>query len=88
MKKLLLTTTILTSTLFAGNFFSTVSGMTMKQVKPETSYTVDTAGFNPRVYQWETKLGDGTPVTCIALFPNANGDNVSAIPAMQCIKHK
>jgi hypothetical protein len=88
MKKLLLATAILTSSAFAGNFFSTVSGMTMKQVKPDQSYTVDTAGFNPRVYQWETKLGDGTPVTCIALFPNADGKDVSAIPTMQCIKHK
>jgi hypothetical protein len=88
MKKLLLSITILATSSFAGNFFSTVSGMTMKQVKPEASYTVDTAGFNPRVYQWETKLGDGTKVTCIALFPNSDGKDVAAIPAMQCIKHK
>ena len=37
--------------------FSAVSGMSMKEIKPTASYTIDTAGINPRVYEFKTSTG-------------------------------
>ena len=85
MFKSLLLVAILAISASAGNLFSTISGMTMDEIKP-TSYTVDTAGLNPRVYQW-TPVGLPNFV-CVALFPNADGKSVAAVPAMQCFKGK
>lgn len=84
MKKLILLT-LLSSYVFAGNFFSTLSGMNMPEVKPEEAYTVDTSGMNPRVYTWVQSLVDGRRIQCISLFPNASGEHSTAVPAMQCI---
>ena len=84
MKKLILLA-LLGSYVFAGNFFSTLSGMNMPEVKPEQAYTVDTNGLNPRIYTWVQKLIDGRSVQCITLFPNASGEHSTAVPAMQCI---
>ena len=57
---------ILALTANAG-LFSTISGMAMKEVKPKASYTIDTAGINPRVYEWKTTEGK----TCVAIFGSA-----------------
>jgi len=65
---------------YAG-MFSTVSGMTMDEVKPLSSYTIDTAGFNPRVYEFIPK-NDKTKL-CVIVFGNADG---VSIPAIQCFK--
>ena len=71
---------IVVSSLHAG-MFSMVSGMTMKQIKPQAAYTVDTAGINPRVYEFNTKV---EPIMhCVVLI--ASSDKFSA-PAMQCTK--
>jgi len=63
-------------TLQAGTW-STLSGMSMKEVKPIAAYTIDSAGYNPRVYEWKTSEGK----TCIAIF----GNDKAAV-AMQCTK--
>ena len=64
--------------------FSTVSGMTMEEQKPLSSYTIDTAGVNPRVYEFTPKNDKDT--LCVIVFGNAtSGDGVS-VPAMQCFK--
>jgi hypothetical protein len=81
MKKILLISIFATS-IFAGNMFSKISGMTMPEVNPENAYTLDTAGLNPRVYEFVPK-GDPTKL-CVVVFPNADGANTAAIPAMQC----
>ncbi|MGD8305879.1 MAG: hypothetical protein PVF17_04430 [Ignavibacteria bacterium] len=61
--------------------FSTVEGLTMKEKKIDTKYTIDTNGFNPRVYEF-------TPVTqpkytCIIVFSSSND---SSVPVMQCVR--
>jgi hypothetical protein len=61
--------------------WSMVSGMTMKQIKPQAAYTVDTAGINPRIYEFDTKV---EPIRhCVVLI--ASSDKLAA-PAMQCFK--
>ena len=79
MGKIILIAIAFISTLNAG-MFSTLSGMAMKEVKPVASYTIDTAGINPRVYEFIPK-NDKTKL-CIVVFGNTN-NNIS-IPAMQC----
>lgn len=86
MKKIVLLAVLLSTSLFAGNLFSTISGMAMKEVKPEQAYSVDTAGLNPRVYTWTQNLVNGVKVQCIAMFPNSDGKHTAAIPTMQCLK--
>jgi len=59
--------------------FSMVSGMSIKEVKPQASYTVDTAGINPRVYEFDTQV---KPIKhCVVLV--ASSDKMSA-PTMGC----
>ncbi len=67
-------------TLNAG-MFSMAAGMAMKEIKPQAAYTVDTAGINPRVYEFNTRV---KPIMhCIVLI--ASSDKLAA-PAMQCYK--
>lgn len=67
-------------TLHAG-MYSMISGMAMKEVKPQAAYTIDTAGINPRVYEFNTKVA---PIRhCIVLI--ASSDKMAA-PTMQCYK--
>jgi hypothetical protein len=72
---------ILLSVVSYAGMFSTVSGMVMDEKKPLASYTIDTAGINPRVYEF-TPQNDKTKL-CVVVF--ANSDR-GAIPAMQCFK--
>ena len=62
--------------------FSMVSGMSMKQIKPQASYTVDTAGINPRVYEFDTQVKP--TMHCIVFM--ASSGKMSA-PTMQCHKN-
>jgi hypothetical protein len=80
MKKIL-TLALLTSFATAG-LFSTVSGLGMKEKKTDKEYTLDTAGMNPRVYEF-------TPVTaphmqCILIVLNA----VEPSSTLQCFSKK
>ena len=84
MKKLILAVT-LGSQVFAGNFFSSVSGITMKEVKTN-AYTIDTAGINPRVYEFRPE--SNKHYLCVVIFPNSDGKHTAAVPAMQCFKDK
>ena len=85
MSKLILSLLFLVVGLSAGNLFSTLSGMTWDE-KKTVHYTIDTAGFNPRVYEFQPTLVKN--YICIVIFPNADGKHVAAVPAMQCIKKK
>jgi hypothetical protein len=82
MKKILLLVTTIGIYSYAG-MFSTMSGMTMEEIKPLSSYTIDTAGINPRVYEFIPK-NDKTKL-CIVVF--GNSDKLS-VPAMQCFERK
>ena len=67
------------SVLNAG-MWSTVSGMTMKEVKPSVSYTLDTAGFNPRIYEFDTRT---KPIMHCVLVSSSS--DKSSAPTLQCI---
>ncbi len=80
MKKLLLglvTVVTIISSAQAG-VFSAMSGMGMKEKKPLSSYTIDTAGINPRIYEFVPE-NDKTRL-CVVIFTD------KGIPAMQCFK--
>jgi hypothetical protein len=82
MKKLITALILFSATTASAGLFSTVSGMTMEEIKPKQAYTIDTAGVNPRIYQWQPL---GLPdYMCIAIFSNSE----TSIPAMQCFKYK
>jgi len=63
--------------------WSTVSGALMDTVKP-IEYTIDTAGFNPRVYEWQSQTDPG--MVCSVIFGNSIKDTTSAQPSMFCWK--
>ncbi len=67
----------------AGNLFSTISGMTMSEEKTN-AYTIDTAGLNPRVYEFVPQSAKDH--LCVIVFPNSDGKHGAAVPAMQCFK--
>jgi len=59
--------------------WSMVEGMNMKEFKPDAAYTIDTAGINPRVYEFDTKV---KPIRhCIVLIASSSK---MAAPTMQC----
>lgn len=61
--------------------WSMVSGMAMKEIKPQAAYTVDTNGINPRIYEFDTKV---EPIMhCVIMVASSEG---MAAPAMQCFK--
>jgi len=83
MKKIVLFVLIITlgafgSPAFAGAW-SMISGMAMPEIKPQAAYTIDTAGINPRIYEFDTKV---EPIKhCVVLV--ASSDKMAA-PTMQC----
>jgi len=79
MKKLLIGILALTVVANAG-LWSTASGLAMKEKKADAEYTIDTSGFNPRVYEFTTADGKHK---CIVVFSSSN-ENSS--PTMQCYK--
>ena len=80
MKKTVISLLVLVGVANAG-IFSMAEGMTMPEIKPQASYTVDTAGINPRVYEFNTKV---KPIMhCVAFI--ASSSKMSA-PTMQCYK--
>jgi len=73
------------SAIFAGNLFSQISGMTWDEVKTN-KYTIDTAGINPRVYEFIPE--NAKDHLCVIVFPNSDGKHTAAVPAMQCFRVK
>jgi len=85
MKKLILLACLISMNAYAGNLFSQISGMTWDEVKTN-KYTIDTAGINPRVYEFIPE--NAKDHLCVIVFPNSDGKHTAAIPAMQCFKVK
>lgn len=79
IKKISLTLAIAISA--NAGMFSMVSGMSMKEIKPQASYTIDTAGINPRVYEFDSKV---KPIMHCVVFI-ASSEKMSA-PTMVCVK--
>jgi hypothetical protein len=78
MLKLLFTFILLNTFLNAG-VWTTIGGLGQKELKPDSTYTLDTLGQNPRVYEF-TPL-QNQDYTCIIVY--TEGDYQS--PTMQCI---
>ena len=76
---LLIAAAITTTTLPAGMW--SVMTAPSKTVQATAAYTIETPGYNPRVYEWTTAQGD----TCIALMTSSDK---SSAPAMSCFKKK
>jgi len=69
-----------------GGVFTSLGGLVTKEIKPDETYTVDTIGENPRVYEFTPKANPN--YTCIIVYTESNYKS----PVMQCIpkakKHK
>jgi len=77
MRKIIISGLIFTSS-FAFNW-NTVVGIFKKTVNT-LSYTIETSGVNPRVYEFDTQ---GYPkMHCVVIFR----DDPRTSPAMQCIE--
>lgn len=83
MKKLILSV-LATGLVAQAGVFSTISGMAMDERKPTYAYTIDTAGVNPRIYEFTPKSASNK--ICVAVFIS-NGAGGSA-PALQCFDKK
>lgn len=59
--------------------WSTVQGMGMKEQKPKAKYTIDTAGFNPRVYEF-VPVNDPSKL-CVVIF--GSSEKTSSVD-MEC----
>jgi len=81
MKKV---TSVLLIVIFVNaGMFSSFSGMFFKEQKPVAEYTIDTAGINPRAYEFITATKPYHH--CIVVF--GNSDRFS-LPVMQCWKEE
>ena len=79
MEKLLITGLLVASAL-AFNW-NTIVGIFKKTVNT-LSYTIETSGINPRVYEFDTQ---GYPrMHCVVIFRN----DTKTSPAMQCVETK
>jgi len=79
MKKIMFMIFALVAIANAG-FWSTAQGMLMKEKKPDASYSIDTAGMNPRIYEFTT---EDKKMKCVVIFTSVQGGSDSSL---QCIK--
>lgn len=68
MKKIVLISVILSSYLNAGFTWSQIQSWTNKTIKPDAKYSVETEGYNVRVYEFTPVSDPGS--TCIMTFTN------------------
>jgi len=79
MKKIIFVILVLGFVSANAGLFSMVEGMSMPEIKPQAAYTINTAGINPRIYEFNTKV---KPIKhCIVLFASSGK---TSVPAMQC----
>jgi len=79
MKKIIFIT-MFSASLFAFNWNSIVG--VFKKTVNTLSYTIETSGINPRVYEFDTQ---GYPkMHCVVVFR----DDPKTSPAMQCVETK
>jgi len=68
MKKLLLFSFLFVSSLYAGITWSQVTSWGNKTIKPDVKYSIETEGYNVRVYEFTPLTDPGS--TCIMTFTN------------------
>ena len=59
--------------------WTSLSGFGQKEIKPDTTYTLDTVGQNPRVYEFTPK--NNQDYICIIVYTESD----YKAPVMQCI---
>ncbi len=62
--------------------WTTIGGLGTKEIKPDVTYTVDTIGQNPRVYEFTPK--NNPDYICIIVYTEGSYKS----PTMQCIPKK
>jgi len=78
MKKIVLISAVMAVFSFGFNWNSIVGAF--KKTVDTLSYTIETSGINPRVYEFDTQ---GYPrMHCVVLFR----DDPKSAPAMQCVE--
>ena len=80
LKKLILSISIITVSASAG-MWTTISGLSFKEIKPEAKFTIDTAGQNPRAYTF-TVQGSKPTMQCVIIFTEGE----YKAPVLQCWK--
>jgi len=78
MKKVILVVMALVSIASAGAW-STATSLFDKEVEPTAKYQLDVSGYNPRLYEFDTKNG----MSCVMIF---SSDNKTSEPVVFCIK--
>ena len=78
MKKVLVLLAVMVAVAQAG-MWSTMQGLSMDKKKLTSQYVIDTNGYNPRVYEFDTVNG----MKCVIVFSSSNE---GSSPAMQCVK--
>lgn len=71
---------ILSTSVLNAGMWSTATSLLKEEVKPTAAYTLDTSGYNPRVYEFFTK---DKRMKCVVIFSSSSK---SSNPTMQCIK--
>ena len=74
---------LLTVSILNAGVFSAIEGFTFEEREPKYKYTIDTAGINPRIYEFTTKTDKN--IICIVVFSSSDK---SSVPALQCIDRK
>ena len=59
--------------------WTSISGFGAKEIKPDVTYTLDTIGQNPRIYEFTPKNNQN--YICIIVYTEGNAKS----PTMQCI---
>jgi len=62
-----------------GGVWTRIGGLGTKEIKPDHTYTLDTIGENPRIYEFTPRSNPN--YTCIIVYTESNYKS----PVMQCI---
>ena len=72
---------LLTLSIANAGAWSVMTSMSMKKVKPDAIYKLNTSGWAPRVYEFTTKTQPY--MKCVTVFSSSDK---SSAPMMHCIK--
>lgn len=78
MKKLLIGVLLLTTTQAHAGLFASAVTSGWEKKNTEHKYTVETYGFDVRVYEWTPK--DNPKYTCVFVAGNENSSGVACYP--------
>ena len=73
---------IISGLAYAG-FWTTISGLSFKEIKPDVMFTIDTAGQNPRAYVFTVPNSEPT-MQCVIVYTESK----YKAPVMNCWRKK